>query len=158
MQKVKQSISNFKELLSQPLEPGLLSLSLVVGFFGGIFPIPGVTTGIVLALCALLRACGISTHVPIATAINLLVTVLDLMLIVPFIYLGCDITVTARPPLTPQQLQDSFKTLGMVATIQKFGSAIALGCFGWLCVAVPAGVALYVAIKALLNLRRKPTE
>jgi uncharacterized protein (DUF2062 family) len=121
------------------ITPHKLALSLAVGLSCGIFPIPGLTT---LPVLAVAFAAGL--NVPIAQVINLLVTPLNLMTVVPFKNLGESLLGAEPAPLSVADLASGLR-VAPIATLRDTGAAIAHALFGWL-VFFPVGTfLLYIA-------------
>jgi uncharacterized protein (DUF2062 family) len=72
-----------EQLVGDGQTPRHLSFSIAVGACTGVFPVPGLTTAICLALVALFRL-----NVIVAQTINLALTPVELMLVIPFCSLG----------------------------------------------------------------------
>eukprot|EP01130_Rhizamoeba_saxonica_P016369 TRINITY_DN7558_c0_g1_i1.p1 TRINITY_DN7558_c0_g1~~TRINITY_DN7558_c0_g1_i1.p1 ORF type:complete len:193 (-),score=10.75 TRINITY_DN7558_c0_g1_i1:95-673(-) len=79
-QRIKEPIVN---VFTQGLTPETLTISFSFGIVGGLFPIPGVTT-IVCQIFVML----FTLNLPACQIVNVLLTPVQLMMMVPFIQLG----------------------------------------------------------------------
>lgn len=113
---VEPLVGMVRSVFTQGLTPELMSLSLAFGVTGGLFPVPGVTTivcGLFVYLFGLnLAACQL---------MNVLLTPLDLMMILPFIRMGEWIFFVSEP------LPFSADKLATMLSSDFFGSVSALG-------------------------------
>ncbi|KAH9598681.1 hypothetical protein LSM04_009201 [Trypanosoma melophagium] len=66
----------------QQLNARKLTISATAGILGGIFPVPMFTSIVTLIFCRMFHCCAL--QIALATAINFLVTPLEVLLIVPF--------------------------------------------------------------------------
>jgi len=135
-----------KQWLRQGISPGRLALALALGFAIGCIPVVGVPTVLCAAIALLLRL-----NQPAIQAANYAAMPLQIILIVPFMRLGKWMFGTgAAHPHVSDWLRN-FVTIGPLAKLAWFaGQAL----FGWMLVAVPAVMLLWLMFT--LMLRRIP--
>ncbi|HEY1759850.1 MAG TPA: DUF2062 domain-containing protein [Bryobacteraceae bacterium] len=118
------------------LSPKTVALVLALGLVLGMFPIYGCPT----ILCAL-ASLVLGINLPALQLVNQLVTPLQLAMLVPFARLGAHIM---RSP-------------GLAAPFEGGLGAVAIHAVaGWLCISLPLGILLYLALgRVLPRLRLK---
>jgi uncharacterized protein (DUF2062 family) len=132
--------------LSQGLSPHSIALSLSCGIVGGIFPIP-LTTALICFIFIYL----FQLNVAICQVVNLLVTPLQFILIVPFLRLGEALLLVNEPfPLSAEELSQHFSQ-SITGALSKFGEALLISCFGWAVSAAFAIPLIYFMIYLILK-------
>jgi uncharacterized protein (DUF2062 family) len=140
-----------RDTLTQPLSAQQLSFALSLGLVCGVFPLPGVTSGVTVASALLLGA-----NVPVAQLVNLLATPLDIALVPFFIAVGERALARNPTSLAPKALLDALAA-DLGGALRTYGSALFAGVLGWALLALPLGAALHFAFLAAVSLlRRRP--
>ena len=124
-------------LLKQGVTPGRLAASVALGIVIGLIPILGVST----ALCAL-AALALRLNMPAIQLVNDLITPLQLVLIIPLLRFGEQLTRAPRFPIT---LEAGLALLshGVVHAVTVLATAIMHATLGWGVLAPLVGYALY---------------
>jgi len=135
-----------KGWLRQGISPGRLALALALGFAIGCIPVVGVPTVLCAAIALLLRL-----NQPAIQAANYAAMPLQLILIIPFMRLGKWMFGTG--PGYPQ-VSDWLRSFASMCPLAKLGWLAGQALFGWMLVAVPAVMLLWLMFT--LMLRRIP--
>jgi uncharacterized protein (DUF2062 family) len=135
-----------KSWLRQGITPGRLGLTLALGFAIGCIPVIGVPTVLCAAIALLLRL-----NQPAIQAANYAAMPLQLILIVPFMRLGKWTFGAGTAHLWASEWLQNVVILGPVV---RLGWLAEQALFGWLLVALPAVVVLWLTLT--LMLRRIP--
>ena len=137
MRKKIQALFNFEELT-----PRKWSASLAFGFVAGLFPILGPVTVLSLSLSWLFRL-----HIPLVLAVIYLIYPLQLLLMVPFAYLGeWGLHYMAyASPANPDWIDQ---------LVHWAGAAVG----GWLFVSIPLGLLLYATAERYFRRRLAKQE
>ena len=133
----------WKRRLIQPLlalsprgmSPEAMALSVAVGFALGVFPLPGCPTLLCAVAAVLLRL-----NAPAVQAVNYLVYPLQLALFAPFVRLGGRLF---RFP--------ALAHAGAWRAVLGVLGAVAHALAGWLCIAAPAGLLVYLLLACCLR-------
>ena len=122
-----------------------IGLSVAIGIWGGVFPIPALSTFATLALCtAILANMFNAAMTTIAVAVNVIVTPLQFLLMPRFMNLPSILTGSASCSIS--DLMESIKTKSLLETSSSFGLCLVWGVFAW---AVSAPLAIF-AIRAFV--------
>mmetsp|Transcript_29916 Transcript_29916/g.41350 ORF Transcript_29916/g.41350 Transcript_29916/m.41350 type:complete len:171 (+) Transcript_29916:1-513(+) len=149
--------SYFHEKIVKPLysafQQGLsshaIALSFAVGMVVGIFPIPLTTMFICFGFIYVLEL-----NVAICQVVNLLVTPVQLMMIVPFLRFGEMVLRLDPLPLTGEELSAQLEK-SVLGAFSKFGFALGVASFGWCLFALISIPLIYIIIYAGLQRTQK---
>ena len=132
-------------LLRQGVTPHELALCVALGAVIGMIPILGVST----ALCALV-ALAWRLNMPAIQLVNYLLTPAQLLLIIPFLRIGEQLT---RAPRFPISLDAGLALLshGVFDAVRVLAVAILHATLGWLALAPPIGWTIYRLTVPLLR-------
>lgn len=124
-------------------------VSVFFGFWFGIFPIPGLSTPVLLSAvyCAnriISPELSIS-EMAVATAVNLIATPVCFALLPFWIKLGCDIF-SIDSPCDTASLLTEFKKSGAIDTVSSYSICLAVGSAAWLMLS-PFAMALSLFIR-----------
>jgi uncharacterized protein (DUF2062 family) len=144
--------ANVNKILAQNLTPERLAMSIVVGIIGGLFPIPGVTTLVVMLLAA-----GISVNLPAATLLNVLLTPVELAMVPVFLYLGEFVIGMDHISLAPSTIMQALKE-DLWQGLAQYGGAMGYAVLGWACWAPPFGAMTYFVLVPILRLVLSPRK
>lgn len=133
-------------VFKQNLTPEQLALSLAIGFVGGVFPVPGLTS-----VAVLVAAMFVSFNMAAAQLVNIACTALELMLVPAFVYFG-ELLVRAdeHVSLSPSALTDAVRE-DVWAALREYGFALGCALLGWLVFAVPGTYLLYKPLVPLVG-------
>lgn len=149
MRVLKRIWAKFKTLLKQGLTPKQLALSLVISTLISVFPIFGIST---IALTCI--ALPFRLNLPVMIAFSYIVGPLKLLLLIPFINLGASVFGTEHTLLTFEAIKASYE-VSFFDTVKSLSYELLCGFVGWLFIAVPSGVVLYLLLKATLTFFNK---
>jgi uncharacterized protein (DUF2062 family) len=140
----RRVVEPLERQLTQGVSPGALALALSLGVVLGSLPVLGTTT----ALCAL-AAVALKLNQPAIQVANYAAYPLQLALYVPFFRAGA--WLFGEPPVsfTIGEVRARLEA-DLAGTIQAYGGANARAVAAWALVAVPAALALHVALRPVL--------
>eukprot|EP01121_Diplochlamys_sp_Union-15-3_P009264 TRINITY_DN2520_c1_g1_i1.p1 TRINITY_DN2520_c1_g1~~TRINITY_DN2520_c1_g1_i1.p1 ORF type:complete len:155 (-),score=2.61 TRINITY_DN2520_c1_g1_i1:27-491(-) len=142
----------FLDVLKQGLTPEALSLSFTLGIVGGLFPIPGVTTLVCGLFIWLFRLNIAATQI-----INVILTPLELVLVVPFIQLGNMIYPSDIP--IDSKVISSAMDKGVIYAVSLLWSSLLRGVLAWAIITpLPAVLIYFILVNVLrrvLNQKKK---
>lgn len=139
-------VGMFRKVFMQGLTPELMALSLAFGVSGGLFPVPGVTTVI----------CGLfvylfSLNMAACQLMNMLVTPLDLMMILPFIRMGEWVFFINDPlPFSADKLAEMLRT-EFFASVYALAGSFVRGIVAWALFTLVATPILYYILLPILR-------
>lgn len=132
-------------LIKGGISPEKISLGMTCGIVLGIFPVLGATT----ILCGLV-AIIFRLNLPATQLANYLVYPLQIMLIIPFFYLG-GLLFQAEPlPLSAQELITLLRS-DLLGTIGSFWSATLRAIVAWLLFSLPTFLILQFTLVRLIK-------
>jgi hypothetical protein len=135
------------------LSPVQIGLAVAVGVWGGIFPIPTLSTFATLAFVSVLGKRFNTAMSSIAIAVNLLVTPLQFMGM-PF-FLSLPAKFSSLAPCSVGDLMTSIKEKPLLETCTTFGTCMFWAVVGWGTLSAPAIFMLrWVVISILKRLKR----
>lgn len=135
----------FKDLFKQGLTPKQLALSIVVSFLISVFPIFGIST-IVLTCIAI----PFKLNLPIMIGVSYLVEPLKVLFIIPFINLGATVLGKEHSLLTFKAIKTSFNN-SFWHTLKELSFELLCGTIGWLLLAIPMGLLIYLVLKMIFT-------
>ena len=144
-------ITPAKELSSEEI-----SLSVSVGLWGGVFPVPAVTTFITLVLVGILQLSV--TQKALALTFNMLATPLQILNMPTFILLGSSFfNMSNCEPLT---LLSTFKdpNVGFFSTLMNSSACLSAGVVAWAVLGVPMVYLATTIVTYLLKQRSRKTS
>jgi hypothetical protein len=127
----------------QGLTRQTISLSFACGIVGGLFPIP-FTTSVICFLFIYL----FSLNVAICQVVNILMTPVQILVIIPFLRFG-EFLIQAKEPLP--LIVDELLALSLTDIVAKFGYTLSLACFGWFVFSIVSIPFLYFLIYSILS-------
>jgi len=133
----RRIIEPLKLLLRQGITPQKVALSLACGIVCGLFPIPGTTTLLCVAVALIFRL-----NVPAVQLVNYLISPVQLLLILPFIRAGEFIFRSDRTKLSLPQMIALFGK-NHVQALHVLWKLALHGIFAWLIFAPVVFVVLY---------------
>ena len=141
----RRVLSPLLQLLRQGVTPEKLALSVALGTIVSLIPVLGVST----VLCAVL-AIWLRLNMPAIQLVNYLLTPAQLLLIIPFLRLGEQLTGAPRYPVT---LQSGLALLlhGILNAVRILWDAIVHATIGWLVVAPLAAGILYFVFRQVFR-------
>jgi len=137
-----------KAFLAQGLSPNMMALSITIGVVIGLMPLLVVNMWVILLLALFIRI-----NVPLALFINYAIWPVHLMMILPFIKLGC---ITLRVPMNVLDI-DHFKNAfatNIMDAFQDMGGQILCGLLGWMIISIPLSLAIFFGSRRMLALRK----
>ncbi|ORC87672.1 uncharacterized protein TM35_000212780 [Trypanosoma theileri] len=129
----------------QQLNARKLILAATAGILGGIFPVPMFTSIVTLIFCRMLHCCAL--QIALATAINFLVTPLEVLLIVPFACATATVLGSDASRFTVASLYNSMN-LGLIDFFFTSSSLLIHSFLSWCFFAIPL---LYIVRSLLYN-------
>lgn len=141
----RRVVSPLLQLLRQGVTPEKLALSVALGAIVAVIPVLGVST----VMCALL-ALRLRLNMAAIQLVNYLLTPAQLLLIIPFLRFGEQLTGAPRFPVT---LESGLGLLsrGVLAAVRVLWDAIVHATFGWLVLAPLAAATLYFIFRILFR-------
>ena len=134
---------------ARSLSGAQVGLSIGVGFWGGVFPIPAMSTFATLFLCSVILASAFNPAMStIAIAINLIVTPLQIALMPVFMDLPS--WVTPLPSCSVSDLLHSIRNEPILNTTKTFGSCMVWAVVAWVILA-PFIIFSFRFVAALLS-------
>lgn len=138
-----------KRFLKQGLKPRELALCLALTIYISVFPILGTITALLTLVMLRLRL-----NLPLAISVSYLLTPVQLLCMIPFLRIGETIYGVDPYPLDIDQLQASFSE-GILEMLSLFSGRMLLAILGWLIVATPICLILYVILFKLAKIRKR---
>lgn len=139
----------YKIIPRDGLAPEKLALSVTIGIVSGLFPVIGLTTFLSLLLTAAFRQ-----NLALVQTINWIVSLLQLLLIIPLMRMGALILDQQTIRITFRQIERAFQP-GILEGLQTVGIFHLYGILAWSLLAIPVGTFLYFTL--LIALRRRDT-
>eukprot|EP00300_Choanocystis_sp_HF-7_P032908 c4450_g1_i1.p1 GENE.c4450_g1_i1~~c4450_g1_i1.p1 ORF type:complete len:192 (-),score=11.61 c4450_g1_i1:48-623(-) len=134
----------FSAALATQTSPSVLALSIAVGITCGIFPIPGLTTLACIAAIPAFRLFKYPLSAPLVFAVNYVSTPLNLATFYFIIQFGT--WLLGLEPVGFAELKSSLSD-GLRQTFEKFSLSLAGGVLGWLVLAFPLTLTLFIVIR-----------
>lgn len=128
------------EIFGQGLSPRALALSITAGVVVGVIPLFGVTTLSITTLALYFRL-----NLPVALFMTYAVGPIHLLLFIPFIKLGEMIFGANHTLLSLQAIRNAFRS-DYVLAIKQLAFEMLCGITGWLFVAIPVGLVLFIVL------------
>ncbi|RNF19780.1 uncharacterized protein Tco025E_04117 [Trypanosoma conorhini] len=116
------------------LTRGRLMVALSAGTIGGVFPVPMLTSLVTLIICRVLRCRPLEAT--LATSINLLLTPLELLLVVPFASVAAAVVGGDTRKFSATALYQSTE-LGFVGFVRNSATVLIYSCICWMSFAFP---------------------
>lgn len=128
--RTKRKVVSFSDMLKHPasasLSHGKRALSLTIGFYLGLFPVPGCTTALCIAACLAFRLNSF-----LVLAMNVLLAPVQLLLMFPLIKFG-QILFFGRNQTNPEfNWRNFYQTEDLTETLYRFLEFAAGGIFLW---------------------------
>jgi len=141
----KKIVEPLVALIKQGISPEKISLGMACGIVLGVFPVLGSTT----VLCGI-AAIIFRLNLPAIQLVNYMVYPLQLVLLIPFFYLG-DLLFQVEPlPLSAQELITLLRA-DLWGTIQSFWDTTLHAMVAWLLVSLPTFFILHFTIVRLIK-------
>jgi hypothetical protein len=138
-------LSKLKSFLQMGLTPDAMAWGVAVGLVVGIFPIFGLTT-LVAAIVALI----FRLNMPLVQGVNYLMTPFHVLMIIPWIRIGCWIFGWPGGHLTPAEILKHFTHDGWSAVIILW--EITMRAVGAWCLMLPVALPLlYLALRPVFQ-------
>jgi len=141
----KRLVSMVRTLLMQGLTPSGVSLSLMLGGAGAVFPILGTTTIMTGIFSVFLRL----NH-PIVQSVNILATPVQLALILPLLRIGEWVFGVEGVPLSLVEMTSLFRD-SPGAFFSQFAASFLHVVVGWVLVVLPAAMMGHMVLRAVLS-------
>lgn len=139
---------------AQALSPVQIGLAVAIGLWGGIFPIPGLSTFATLAFCTIiLRGMFNGAMTSLAVGVNVIVTPFQVALLPVFLQLPSQIYASASCSVT--DLLESIHTNPILETCSTFGVCLLKGVIAWLILAAPAVLVVRVCVASLVRTAKR---
>jgi hypothetical protein len=135
----------WKKVLLQGTSLTSLSWSLTLSTLMGLFPLIGTANFIITLLALRFRL-----NLPLMLAISYALYPVQILLLVPYLRLGEGILGADFTPISWAELKVSF-AVGVLPTLEKFGTALMLSTFGWFLTSLLALGVLYYVFRFVLR-------
>ncbi len=145
MRRITDPIKNrilipFKIIPREGLTPEKLAFSITIGMVGGLFPVIGFTSLLSLALTGAFRQ-----NLVLVQSVNWLMSIIQLLLIIPFMRLGAMIWEQHPISITIGQMERAFQP-GILEGLQAIGVFHLYGILAWSILVIPCGAFSYYAL------------
>ena len=135
------------------LEAKEVSLSVTIGLWGGVFPVPAVTTFVTMLLVALLRVSA--AQKALAFTFNMLATPLQLLSMPSFILMGNNLfhDATCDPMTLLSTFNDS--EVSLFTALANSSACLCAGAVVWAILGVPVVILLTLCLTCLIQRRQQ---
>jgi hypothetical protein len=131
-----------------------IGLAVSVGLWGGIFPIPAMSTFSTLALCTILLSSLFNAAMTsLAIAVNVIVTPIQIMVMPLFMNLPS--LVSSFGPCSVSELITSIQQKPILETCSTFGVCMTMAVIAWAALAVPAIFLIQFIVASLVRTAKR---